>query len=169
MPEHKVFLHAGTAQIQVAVLKAQVFTGLAAVLDDKGRRLGGVQKLPLMDNHLNLACLEIGIGHALGTQAHAALDGNDIFQAQDNGALVGLRGNVGRKDNLGQAHAVAQVNKDEAAVVAAELDPAHKADVLVHILGCQLAAAGSTLPVAKVSYVSGMLLLEILYRFSHKS
>jgi hypothetical protein len=41
-------------------------------------------------------------------------------------------------DDLGDAGAVAQIEEDEATVVAAAVDPAHEDDILARVLGAKL-------------------------------
>jgi hypothetical protein len=44
------------------------------------------------------------------------------------------------EDDLGDAAAVAQIEKDQVAVVAAAVDPAHEDDVLAGVSGAKIAA-----------------------------
>ncbi len=167
MAQDQVLLHAGAAQVEVAPGQAQVFAGVAAVLDGEGRGLGGVQELPLADHDFDLPGLEVGIGHAFWTRTHLALDGNDVFKAENAGALVGLGREVGREDDLGQSLAVPEIDENQAAVVAAELHPAHEADFAALVGHGQLGAGMGALPVADLGNVLVVLLLEILNLIRH--
>jgi hypothetical protein len=53
---------------------------------------------------------------------------------------VGERGGLGVEDDLGDAEAVAEVEEDEAAVVAAAVDPAHEGDGFAGVGRAELAA-----------------------------
>ena len=48
-------------------------------------------------------------------------------------------------DDLGDSGAVAQVEEDEAAMVAAAVDPAHENDVLPRVLGAKLSTHSGAL------------------------
>ena len=167
VPEDEVLLHAGTAQIEIAPGKAQVLAGVAAVLDGEGRGLGSVEQLPVADHDLDLTGFEVGVGHALGPRTHLAPDGDDVLEAENAGALMGFGIEVRREDNLGQAFAVAQVDEDKPAVVAAELHPAHEADFPAVVGKGQLRAAVGALPVTELGDVLVMLQLEILNLIRH--
>ena len=73
-------------------------------------------------------------------QADFADGGDDILGAH----LLALGVAVGDKllveNDLGDAAAVAEVEEDEVAVVAAAVDPAHEDDVLACVGGAQIAA-----------------------------
>ncbi len=55
------------------------------------------------------------------------------------GEGVGLGVDVGIEDDLGEAVAVAEVDEDAAAVIAAVLDPAEEDDLLADVPGGELA------------------------------
>ena len=68
---------------------------------------------------------DLGIVRAVGTLADLAGDADDAFAAQRGGLLEQFLRQVGRiEDRLGAAFAVADVNEDEPAEVAAGVDPA---------------------------------------------
>ena len=112
------------------------------VLDLEGRRLGGVEDLDLVDKNLDLARGDLVVLHALGALAHHAGDLDRPLGADGLGRVERLAAGVLRvKGDLRHALAVAQVNEDEAAVVAAVPDPAGQRDRLADVLAAQLAAA----------------------------
>ena len=59
-------------------------------------------------------------------------------QAQRAGELVGLGGEIGLEDDLGQALAVAQVDEHRAAVIAPVVHPAEEDDLLADVRGVEL-------------------------------
>ena len=139
--ELEVGRHLGAADIEVAVAQADVLGGVHVVLDLEGRGLGGVQDLELGDQHLDVAGGELLVVLALGALAHDAGDldgplGADILGGVERGAA----GVLGVERDLRHARAVAQVDEDEAAVVAAVPDPAGQRDGLADVLGAELAA-----------------------------
>jgi hypothetical protein len=134
----EVLLHRGAAQVEHAMREPH---GLReALLVERERRRGGsVQDLDLVREHLDLAGAQRGVGRALGPRAHPAGDGNAVFVAQ----LLGGRERLGAVrigHDLQQALAVAQVDEDDAAVVAATMDPAGHGDRLVQVAAVDEAA-----------------------------
>ena len=133
--------HLGAADIEVAVAQADVLAGLDVVLDLEGRGLRGVEDLDMRDQDLDLARRELGIGLALGTLAHHAGDLDGPLGANGLGGVERrAAGVLGVEGDLGHAVAVAQVDEDETAVVAAAPHPTGEGDLLADMLGAQLVA-----------------------------
>ena len=82
-----------------------------------------------MRQHLDLAGDQVGVDRAFGTRPHQAGHGDDELVAQLFGGGES-RGAIGIADDLHQSFAVAQVDEDHAAVVAAAMDPAADGDGL---------------------------------------
>ena len=86
------------------------------------RRLRFRKHGELRREHLDLAGREIRVDGALGTRAHDALDGEHEFPAQP----LGLREHLGPiriEHDLQQALAIAQIDENHAAVIAAPVYP----------------------------------------------
>ena len=133
--------HLGTADVEVAVLEAQVLAGLDVVLDLERGRLGGVEHLDLGAEHLDLAGCEVGVGLALDAMAHLALDEDRPLGTHGLGGGEHLgRAQVGVEEDLGEALAVAQVDEDQAAEISTGTDPSGKRDCLADVLCTQLTA-----------------------------
>ena len=114
--QHDRLVHRGTAQIQIAVAQAQVVVDVDLVAQLKRRSLGLAQNAQLADVELDVAGGDlIGLGGAL-TQLAAADD--HVFALQ----AFGLGKNVFRrilvKNQLQNAGGIAQVGKDDAALIA---------------------------------------------------
>ena len=157
----QVLGHGGTAQVEVAVLHAQAFGAVGAILNEEGRGLGGVEELPFQHHDFDLAGVQVGVGHALGAGTHTALDGHDVFTADDVGFGMGFGSHFGAEHDLGEAVAVTQVDEDEAAMVAAVLHPAHQAHGLTIIGNGKIIAAVAAPPVAQRLDEAGMFFLDI--------
>ena len=78
-----------------------------------------------------------GVGVA---QAHLADGGDDVLGADLLAFGVAVGGQLLVEHNLGDAGAVAQIEEDEVAVVAAAVDPAHQDHLLAGVGGAQVAA-----------------------------
>ena len=72
--------------------------------------------------------------------AECAAHGQHVFAAAFFGLLVGLGLLFGVEDHLGLAVAVAQVDKDEAAEIPPAVDPAVQDDLVIQVIGRELAA-----------------------------
>jgi hypothetical protein len=90
-----------------------------------------VEHLQLVAQHLDLAAGQVGVLGAGRAGAHQAGDLQAELVAHVFGGLEHL-GAVGVADHLHQAFAVAQVDEDHAAVVAAAVGPAHQGHGLAH-------------------------------------
>ena len=71
------------------------------------------------------------------TGLHLAINPNDPFGADFFGRLEGRRGRI--NDDLGEAIVIAQVDEQQATMVAHPVDPAGKADVLALVVNSKLA------------------------------
>ena len=135
MAQGQVALHLGAAQVEVAVLEAQAFVGVHIVGNVKGRREGGVKGGYFLRHNLDGAGSQGRIFGAGGTAGYRALDADDPFGAQLFGGLAGGRGQFRVEHHLHDAGAVAQVNENYPAVVAAAADPTGQGMLLADV-GC---------------------------------
>ena len=133
--------HVLAAQVDVAVLEADLFAHVLVELERQ--RLGAVERRQLARQQLDLARGQVGIGgagRALADQP-AHLDHELVAQLFGLGKL-GLV--VGIEHDLQQTLAVAQVHENDAAMVAAAMDPAGNRNLLTDQLFVDLAAVVRT-------------------------
>ncbi len=135
--ERKIRLHLSPAQVEVAILQAHLFVGDGVFGGREGRRLGLVEQKQFAGDDLDLAGGHVGVVEPLATAADASLDGDDVLRTRGVGFGVGGFDLLVDHD-LRDAGAVAQIEEDEAAVVAAAVDPAHENDILPRVLGAKL-------------------------------
>src|SRR5208282_5999570 len=122
MAQLQVSLHRRPAQIELAMLEPHRFRDVLLVeLEGRGER--DVEDLDMVGEDLDLAAGRLGVDGALGSRPHEPGRGNDEFMTQLFGDGKG-RGAVGIAHDLHQAFAVAQIDEDDAAVVASAMDPA---------------------------------------------
>ena len=126
--QHQVALHRRAAQVQHAVREARGFRQVV-VVEQERRRDRGVEHLELVREHFDLAALELVVGGAFGACPHQARDLHAELVAQVLGDGEG-RGAIRVAHHLHVAFAVAHVDEDHAAVVAATVHPAAKGDGL---------------------------------------
>ncbi len=104
MPEAEIAEHLLAAQVQVAILEAQLLVRLFVVMER--RRLGAVQNLEFLCQHLDVAGGHVGVDRALGPLPDLALHrqhelaANPLRLGEDIGA-------VRVENDLQQAFAVA--------------------------------------------------------------
>ena len=114
------------AQVEEAVLQPEVL-GVVGLAEHGHRQLlGRRQHLDLRGKHLDLAGRQLWVERALGAHADLAVDADHPLGAHRLGGLEG--GAVGVGYHLGQAVVVAQVDEQQAAVIAHAMHPAGQPD-----------------------------------------
>ena len=122
--QHQVLLHRLAAQVDDAVREAHRLREIL-VVELERRRERGVEDLDVVREHFDFARGDVRINGAFGTPAHEA--GHlqhefvaDLFRRCESRLAVGIR------HHLREALAVAQVDENHPAVVAAAVRPAGK-------------------------------------------
>ena len=138
IPQHQVFLHRLAPQIEDPMREAHRL-GQVFIIQLKRRRDRGIEDFQVMCKHLHLACGEIRIDRSLGTPAHRPDHAQAVLAAHALGVGEGL-GPVRIADDLDQPLAIAQVDEDDPAVVAAAVRPAVQGDGVPEVRGVDLAA-----------------------------
>ena len=136
----EVLLQARPAQVEVAVLEADLLVGVDRVLDREDGRLRLGEDPDLAGEHLDPARVEVrvhGVGRAGGDLAHHR---DDVLGAHVVGGGVGVLRHLRPRHDLAEALAVAQVDEDDAAEVAAGRGPAHEGHRLADVVVAQLPA-----------------------------
>ena len=93
-----------------------------------------------MGYEFDVAGGHVGIGEAFAAVAEDSSDGDDVLGARGFGLGVGFGGDFLIEDNLGDAGAIAEIEEDEVAVVAAAVDPTHEGDGLAGVGAAEFAA-----------------------------
>ena len=106
----------------------------------KRRQARVVQDEQLGGLNLDFAGRHLGIDGVLVAQAHLAHGGDDVLRPHLLALQVAVGGQLLVQHDLRDAGAVAQVEEDEVAVVAAAVDPAHQHHLLAGVGGAQFAA-----------------------------
>ena len=123
-------------QIEEAVLEPDLL-GIFLVAEHRHRQFAGrPQHLDLADIDLDLPGRQVGVLGAVRTPAHLAVDPHHPLRAQRLRQLEGGRIRVGH--HLGDAVVVAQVDEEQAPVVADAVAPAGEPDFLADV-GCPAA------------------------------
>jgi hypothetical protein len=131
-------LHRGAAQVEEAVLEPHLLGDLL-VVHQEGRRGSHIEDLDLVREDLDLAALQVRIHGAFGTAAHQARHAQHELVAHAVRGGEGLLA-VGVAHHLHETLAVAQVDEDHAAVVAAPMRPPVEGDRLAEETGIGIAA-----------------------------
>ena len=138
--QQDIALHAGAAQVQVAIPQPQRLGNLGLFVDVKRRCVRGVEDLYPPGGDLDLACGQAGVLQARRPLPHRAFYLQHILAARLAGHPVGFRRGLRIAHHLRDAIAVTQVNEDEATVVAAAMHPARQRHRRAHVFPSQLTA-----------------------------
>ena len=135
--------HAIAPEVEIAIAQAGLLAHLAGEgLDLEGGRLGVREQLGAPDPDLDLPGGQVGIDRLGRALHHPALGAEHVLGAQLVPQLEGLPRLVRVEDQLHQPGPVAQVDEDEAAVVAPAMDPARDAHLRVDPVREDLPAPG---------------------------
>ena len=119
-----VALQGRTAQVEVAVFQADLFVDVDVVFNVERRRLRRIEDAQFFAADFDRTGLHLGVDRIGVTHADDAADDENVFRADlfcliERGLFVIRRGN-----DLYDARAVAEVDENQSAVVAAAFNPA---------------------------------------------
>ena len=140
MPQHQRPQHLGPTQIDVAVPETDDFVNFGLFIHGEGRCLGGIEHLNVGRHDLHFAGGQVGVQRFRRAQLDSAGDAQHILAADRGGKLVGALVPLWMQDDLHDARSVAQVDEDDAAVVAPSVDPAGQRDIGPSVFASQVAA-----------------------------
>ena len=140
VPQLEVVLHLRPAQIDVAILQPHFLVLDRLFRRRKRRQPRIVQHAQLRRLNLDLARRHLGIDRVLVAQPHLAHRGDHVLRPHLLALRVPFGNQVVIQHHLRNAGAVAQIQKDQVAVVAAPVHPAHQHHLLARVGGAQLAA-----------------------------
>ncbi len=103
--------------------QAEVLIDVVAVLEREGGRLGVGEDLELIDGELHLTGGQVGVEVLGSAPGHQAPGRDHVLGAQPVGELVRRGPGIGVKDELEDPGAIAEIDEDETAVVAAPVHP----------------------------------------------
>ncbi len=148
MAQFDIELHGVAAQVEVAVLEAHLFVGEDGVAGEEGGVLGLVEDAEFVGDEFDFAGGDIFVDGVGVAQLDGADDGDDELVAEGFGLLVDGGGVLAAEDDLGDAGAVADIDEDDGAEVAAAVDPSHEDGFLTSVGRAQSAAQVGTSKVA---------------------
>ena len=140
MAQLDVGLHGVAAKIDVAIFEARLFVGERGVGGQERRELRFVEDAEFVGDEFNFSRGHVGIDGVGVAQLDRADDGDDVFVAQGFGLFVDGGVAFGIEDNLHDAGAVAEIDEEQAAVVAALVDPSHEHGFFAGVGGAESAA-----------------------------
>ena len=139
----EVAAHALAAQVQVAVPQAQLLAHLFVVVhrDRKWQvAAGGIEHLQALGQYFHLTGGQALIAGFIGACAHPTFHLQHRFIAQVLGNSEGFSAEIGIHRDLHGATAIAQVDEDHPAMVAAAIHPAAEQNGAVDGIAAQIAA-----------------------------
>ncbi len=126
-------LHGVAAQVDVTIFQAHLFVREHSVGRQKRQRFRHVQNAQLFDDEFDFSGGDVGVD-GVGVAALDGSDGRDHeLVAQRLGLLVHGCIQFVVEDDLGHAGAVAEVDEDDLAEVAAAVDPSHEHNFFARI------------------------------------
>ena len=128
--EPQVLHHLLAAQVQIAVAQTHILANLNMVIELEGRRFRGVEDNNLAAVDLDLPRVHVRVDGTGAARTDDPFDLKNILAAHSVGDLEELA-TVVVEDHLNDALAVAKIDKDHAAVVAAPVHPATQGDLLI--------------------------------------
>ena len=139
-----VVLHHLAAQIKIAIAQAGLFGVFLIAKHDQRQFLGLAQNLHVANENFHLAGGDLGVDQLLIARLHLAIDPDTPFAAQF--FHLGKNRAVGVTQDLRHAKMIAQINEQDAAMIAHPVHPAGKPDRLAHVgfvqIGASVAAIG---------------------------
>ena len=139
MPQLDVALQVRPPQVDVAILQAHFFVGQHRIAGREGQCLAVVQQAQLVGDHLDFAGGNVLVDRTRITQFHVSDHRKNKFRANGVGFVMNFGAGVGGDDDLGDAAAVAQIEEDNVAEIAAAIDPPHEHNFRAGVGGAQLA------------------------------
>ena len=136
MAQAEVAGHVFAAQVEVAVGEPEVLVG-NLVVELEREDLGGVKNVERAGDEFDRAGGQLRVFGSGQTGGDFAGDADHILAAEFVGFLRGVRIFLGTENNLRDAFAVAEVDKNESAVVAAGGDPAAEGDFGAGMFGAE--------------------------------
>ena len=136
MAEAEVVAHGSAADVEVTVFETEVFVGDAA-FDGEGEDVGFAYDGQGGGDDFDLAGGEAGVFGAGEAGGDEAGDGDDVLAAEAVGLVGDLGVFIGAEDDLGDAFAVTEIDENNAAVIAAGIDPAAEGDGGVGVGGAE--------------------------------
>jgi hypothetical protein len=135
-----VELHDVAAKIDVAIFQAGFFVGERGVGGQEGRELGFVEDAQLFGDQFYFAGGHVFVDGVRVAELDHAGDGDDVLVAQGTGFFVDGAIAFGIEDDLRYAGAVAEIDEQQVAVVAAAVDPSHEDGFFTGVGGAQSTA-----------------------------
>ena len=136
MAEAQVAAHLLAAQVEVAVGETEVFVG-NLIVELKWQHLSGVEDIECGGDDFNRTSGQLRVLGSSQTGSDFAGYANDILTAQFVGFFRSLGVFLRTKNHLCDPLAIAEVNEDEPAVVAAGGDPAAECDFVTGVFGAE--------------------------------
>ncbi len=152
MAQDQVLLHRGSAQVEIAMLEAQALVDLDLLVDVEGRCQRRVQDFDATGLDLDRAGLEARVDRLRRAAANEPGHLEHVLVADRARDFVRAGVDFGVENDLGDAEPVTQVDEDQAAEVAAPIDPAVELDGVTLVLDGE-GAAGQTSKGSRIDIV----------------
>ncbi len=140
MAQDHILRHAFPAQVQVTIFETRVLIGQIVLTADEERQgLGTVQYLNGFGDHFHFAGLHFGVLHPGGASLNVACNLQHPLHADIGHRLERLFREIGVDRDLDNSVAIAQIEKDDPAMVTTAMHPSGKGYFLSCVGGSQFA------------------------------
>ena len=134
MSNSKVVQHARAAQVKVTIAEPKLLINITILIYVKYRSFRFVEYIGLLDQDLYPTSHKVGVSQPFRPGPDKTLDLNHVFAPQLPGQMMRFLGFGGIKDHLSQPVTIAQVNKDQSAVVASPVNPPGQGHLLSRVI-----------------------------------
>src|SRR5687768_2177135 len=122
------------------MLQTEIFPWEILLTGRERRRFGFIQNFELRSSEFNFPCDQFRVRSAFGPTCNLANHADHVFRSQSLSSLDQVGTPFRREDNLGFSIAIAEVDKNTAAMVSSGIDPTAETDFLSHVRGTQFTA-----------------------------
>jgi len=126
--QEKVFLNGRPPQVQIAVFEPDIFRDVF-IVKREGRCFGFVEDFQFGNDDFHLPGGKRRILHARRPSAHSAFHGQNVLAADFVRFSMDGFPRFGIKNNLNDALAIPEIDKNDAAVIAPPVHPSHQNDL----------------------------------------
>jgi hypothetical protein len=120
-------LHLGPPQVKIAVFQAKRLRHFGSVLNLEGRRLGLIENLDGIDEHLDFTRRQVRVFGFRRPSGYLPVDRHDTLGPKRVGCLVDAGVPLRIEHYLRQTGSIPQVDEEQTPVIAPPLHPPHQA------------------------------------------
>ena len=138
MAGDNIVFHPVPPEVKITVFQPDIFLYIRLFVDEKRWGFRPVKDLKSTDLDLDHSCLQIGVFHLRGSRPDDPLDLQHPLRTDVSGDSMRLGRDIRIGHHLDDPKTVSQINKSEAAMIPAAIDPSRKGHLLPDMIAPQL-------------------------------